>query len=134
MRQNEGRPIYSWSFAEFINQHMGILGWLISMSDGYEKVGQVSDFPTGSLKKVVVSGEEVVVGNVGGKLYAIASKCTHRGGPLDEGELEGSTVTCPWHGGQFDLTTGKVLGPPLLKDEASFDVRIEASTVLLKKK
>ena len=104
------------------------------MSDGYEKVGQISDFPIGSLKKVAVSGEEVVVGNVGGKLYAIASKCTHRGGPLDEGELEGSTVTCPWHGGQFDLTTGKVLGPPPLKDEVSFDVRIEASAVLLKKK
>jgi len=104
------------------------------MSDGYVKVGQVSDFPTGSLKKVVVGGEDVVVGNVGGKVYAMANKCTHRGGPLNEGELEGSTVTCPWHGGQFDLTTGKVVGPPPLKDEASFDVKIEASSVLLKKK
>lgn len=104
------------------------------MSDGYVKVGQVSDFPTGSLKKVVVGGEDVVVGNVRGKVYAMANKCTHRGGPLNEGELEGSTVTCPWHGGQFDLTTGKVVGPPPLKDEASFDVKIEAANVLLKKK
>jgi len=104
------------------------------MSDGYVKVGQVSDFPTGSLKKVIVGGEDVVVGNVGGKLYAMANKCTHRGGPLNEGELEGSTVTCPWHGGQFDLTTGKVVGPPPLKDEVSFDVKIEASSVLLKKR
>ena len=104
------------------------------MSDGYVKVGQVSDFPNGSLKKVVVGGEDVVVGNVGGKLCAMANKCTHRGGPLNEGELEGSTVTCPWHGGQFDLTTGKVVGPPPLKDEASFDVKIEASSVLLKKR
>jgi nitrite reductase/ring-hydroxylating ferredoxin subunit len=104
------------------------------MSDGYVKVGQVNDFPAGSLKKVVVNGEEVVIANVGGKLYAIADKCTHRGGPLSEGELEGNTVTCPWHGGQFDLTTGKVTGPPPLKDVASFDVMIEASSVLLKKK
>jgi nitrite reductase/ring-hydroxylating ferredoxin subunit len=104
------------------------------MSDGYVKVGQVGDFPAGSLKKVVVNGEDVVVGNVGGKLYAIGDRCTHRGGPLNEGELEGTTVTCPWHGGQFDLANGKVLGPPPLEDEMSFDVMIEASSVLLKKK
>jgi nitrite reductase/ring-hydroxylating ferredoxin subunit len=104
------------------------------MGDGYVKVGRVGDFPMGILKKVVVGGEDVVVGNVGGKLYAIVNKCTHRGGPLNEGELEGSTITCPWHGGQFDITTGKVLGPPPMRDEASFDVRIEGSDVLLKKK
>ena len=104
------------------------------MCDAYVKVGLVSDFPSGSMKKVVVGGEDVVVGNVGGKLYAIANKCTHRGGPLNEGELEGNSVTCPWHGGQFDLPTGKVLAPPPLKDEPSFDVRIETSNVLLKKK
>lgn len=104
------------------------------MSDDYVEVGQVSEFPAGSLRKVVVRGEDVLVGNVDGKLYAIGDKCTHRGGPLDEGELEGNTVTCPWHGGQFDLTTGKVLGPPPLKDEPSYNVMIEASDVLVKKK
>jgi nitrite reductase/ring-hydroxylating ferredoxin subunit len=104
------------------------------MSEGYIKVGQVGDFPAGSLKKVVVGGEDVVVGNIGGKLYAIASKCTHRGGPLEEGELDGSTVTCPWHGGQFDMTTGKVLQAPPMRDEAAFDVRVEASDVLVKRK
>ena len=104
------------------------------LSDAYIKVGRVDDFPVGSLKKVIVSGEDVVVGNVGGKLHAMSNKCTHRGGPLNEGGLEGSTVTCPWHGGQFDLTTGKVLGPPPMRDEAAFDVRIEGSDVLLKKK
>jgi nitrite reductase/ring-hydroxylating ferredoxin subunit len=104
------------------------------MSQGYVSVGQVNDFSLGSLKKVTVGGEDVVIGNVGGKLFAIANKCTHRGGPLNEGELEGNSVTCPWHGGQFDITTGKVLGPPPMKDEASFDVRIEGSDVLLKKR
>jgi len=104
------------------------------MSVGYVKVGQVGDFPAGSLKKVTVSGEDVVVANVAGKLYAITNKCTHRGGPLDEGGLEGSAVTCPWHGGQFDLTTGKVLEPPPLKEEVCFEVMIEASNVLLKKR
>jgi len=104
------------------------------MSGDYMNVGRVGDFPVGSLKKITVAGEDVVVGNIGGKLYAIADKCTHRGGPLNEGELEGNTVTCPWHGGQFDMLTGKVLTPPPLKDEDSFEVRVEDDNVLLKKK
>ena len=104
------------------------------MSNGYVEVGHVDDFPPGSMKKVGVAGEDVVVGNVAGKLYAISNKCTHRGGPLNEGELEGSTVTCPWHGGQFDLLTGKVLGPPPMKDEIAFEVKIDGQNVLLKKK
>ena len=103
------------------------------MSEGYVKVGQVADFPAGSLKKVTVGVDDVVVASVGGKLYAITDKCTHRGGPLNEGELEGSTIICPWHGGKFDLTTGKVVSPPPTKDEASFAVRIEGTDVLLKK-
>lgn len=104
------------------------------MTDGYVKVGELAGFPAGSMKKVTVGGEDVVVGNLGGKLYAITNKCTHRGGPLNEGELEGGTVTCPWHGGQFDLTTGKVLAPPPMRDAVSFDVLIEGSNVLLKRK
>ena len=113
---------------------LGLLEQLIKLSEGYVTVGQVDSFPKGSMKKVMVGTEEVVVGNVDGKLYAIANKCTHRGGPLDEGELEGSIVTCPWHGGQFDFATGKAVTPPPMKDEASFDVRIEGTNVLLKKK
>jgi nitrite reductase/ring-hydroxylating ferredoxin subunit len=101
---------------------------------GYVKVGQVDDFPLGSLKQATVNGEDVVVGNVAGKLYATANKCTHRGGPLNEGELEGNVVTCPWHGGQFDIVNGKVVGPPPMKDLASFDVKIEGTNVLLKKR
>lgn len=104
------------------------------MSEGYFKVGKVTYFPVGSLKKVVVGGEGVLVANVGGTLHAMMNSCTHRGGPLDEGELEGSTVICPWHGGQFDVTSGKVIGPPPMKDEVPFEVRVESSDVFLKKK
>jgi len=103
------------------------------MSEGYVKVGQLADFPTGSLKKVTVGVDDVVIANVGGKLHAITNKCTHRGGPLNEGELEGSTIICPWHGGKFDLATGKVVSPPPMKDETSFNVKVEGNDVLLKK-
>jgi nitrite reductase/ring-hydroxylating ferredoxin subunit len=104
------------------------------MSEGYVKVGQVADFPVGSLQKVVVGGEDVLVVNVGGRLYAMTNTCTHRGGPLHEGELEGNVVICPFHGGQFDVTTGKVISPPAMRDEAAFEVRIAGSDVLLKKR
>jgi len=103
------------------------------MSVGFVVVGRVEEFPEGRLKKVQFAGENVVVANVGGKLYAIAASCTHRGAPLDEGELDGTTLVCPWHGGQFDITTGKVVSPPPMRDEASFDVQIQGSDVLLKK-
>ncbi|HKM75380.1 MAG TPA: non-heme iron oxygenase ferredoxin subunit [Candidatus Bathyarchaeia archaeon] len=104
------------------------------MSDTFVKVGQKDDFPSGSLKKVNVGGVDVLVANVDGQIHAIANTCTHQGGPLDEGELEGTVVTCPWHGGQFDVVSGKVLEPPPRADGTSFEVKIQGTDVLLKKK
>jgi nitrite reductase/ring-hydroxylating ferredoxin subunit len=106
----------------------------VCLSNGYTSVGQVADFIAGKLKRVQVGGEAVVVGNLNGKIYAITATCTHRGGPLDEGEIDGNSLICPWHGGQFDVTTGKVLSPPPTRDEVSYDVEIRGSDVFLKKK
>jgi nitrite reductase/ring-hydroxylating ferredoxin subunit len=69
------------------------------MSDEFIAVGMMDDFPEGKLRNVKVAGEDVVVANVGGRLYAISECCTHKGAPLAEGELEGTVVICPWHGG-----------------------------------
>lgn len=55
---------------------------------------------------------DVAVFNVGGRVCAAQAQCTHMGGPLNEGKLEGSTVTCPWHGSQFNVCTGAVLRAP----------------------
>ena len=107
---------------------------MFDLSDAFVKVGQKDDFPSGSMKKVNVGGVDVLVANVDGQMYAIANTCTHQGGPLDEGELEGTVVTCPWHGGQFDVASGKVLEPPPRADESSFEVKIQGTDVLLKKK
>ena len=104
------------------------------MDNVYTKVGHITDFPVGSLRKVVVSGEAVLVTNLNGKLYAVSESCTHRGGPLSDGELDGNTVICPWHGGQFEITTGKVISPPPMKGLSIFDVKITGSDVLLKRK
>jgi nitrite reductase/ring-hydroxylating ferredoxin subunit len=104
------------------------------MSEEFVKVGQIADFPDGSLRKVSVNGEDILVVCLSGKLYAVANNCTHRGGPLNEGELEDGKVVCPWHGGQFDVTTGKVVTPPPMKDLTSLEVKIDGTDVLLKGK
>lgn len=77
-----------------------------------ESVAKAADIPAGSIKEVQVGGKPVALANVGGKFYAIDNTCLHRGGPLGQGFLEGSVVTCPWHGWQFDVTSGKAVMNP----------------------
>ena len=81
----------------------------------------LSDLPPGSALLV----GKVAVFNVGGKLFATQNECTHRQGPLSEGKLEGSTVTCPWHGSQFDVSTGAVLRGPATEPIKTYAVVVE---------
>jgi nitrite reductase/ring-hydroxylating ferredoxin subunit len=67
----------------------------------------------------------VTVFNVAGSLCATQAKCTHRGGPLNEGTLERSTVTCPWHGSQFNVCTGAVLRGPAREPLKTYRVTLE---------
>ena len=76
-------------------------------------VGKVSDVTPGRLLAIDVEGKRVVVANVEGRFFAIGDRCTHRGCSVSDGELSGTVVTSPCHGGQFDLTNGEVVaGPP----------------------
>ncbi len=72
----------------------------------FVKAAKKSNIPEGTGKTVDVSGNAVALFNVGGELCAVDNACPHRGGPLGEGDVAGSTVTCPWHGWQFDVKTG----------------------------
>ena len=83
---------------------------------------------------VEVDGEKVCVANVEGKYYAIGNVCTHLCGPLAEGKLEGNVVQCPWHGSRFDITTGKVLRPPAMREEPKYEVKIEGNNAILVRK
>ncbi|MFZ0412773.1 MAG: Rieske 2Fe-2S domain-containing protein [Candidatus Acidiferrales bacterium] len=74
---------------------------------GFVKVGRVEDVAAGEIREYEAAGKMIALANVGGKVFAISNVCLHRGGPLGQGELEGATVTCPWHGWQFDVTNGK---------------------------
>jgi len=80
------------------------------------KLCKTADIPDGKMKVFDVKGRQVFVANCSGKFYCCDNKCTHVGGPLGEGLLEENVVTCPWHGGQFDITSGKVMRGPPQKD------------------
>ncbi len=95
------------------------------------KIAETTDLSPGECKAVEVEGHTIALFNVGGTFYAIDGICTHVGGPLGEGTLLGEVVTCPWHGAQFDVTTGAALRPPAESDERSFPVKIEGSDVLV---
>ena len=77
------------------------------------------------------SGSSIALFNVEGTFYAIDNTCTHRGGPLGEGELKGDTVECPWHGAHFNVKTGAVTVPPAPSGVRSFPVKVEGSEVLV---
>jgi nitrite reductase (NADH) small subunit len=73
----------------------------------FVRVANVADVAPGNIQEVHVEGKTVAVANVEGEFFAIDNACLHRGGPLGQGQLEGSIVTCPWHGWGFNVTTGK---------------------------
>ena len=93
------------------------------------KVVEKKDVAPGSSAAVEVRGQKVAVFNVDGTFYAIGDTCTHRGGPLSEGDVSGTTVTCPWHGARYDLKTGGVLTPPAPQGVANYKVVVEGDNV-----
>ena len=75
----------------------------------FVEVGEATEFKDGMMKEVEVQGKEILVARVKDKYYAVSNRCPHLGGNLSRGNLEGTVVTCPLHGSQFDLTEGSVV-------------------------
>ncbi len=95
----------------------------------FHKVVETKNLAPGQGMAVEVAGNKIALFNVDGTCYAIADTCTHRGGSLSEGSLEGSTVTCPLHGANFDVCTGKNLTPPAAEEVTSYSVRVAGDGV-----
>jgi len=76
------------------------------------EVCKEGDVPEGGAKCVTANGRPYAVVKVGGQVFCLDNRCTHVGGPLCEGELDGAVVECPLHGSRFDVRTGQVVGPP----------------------
>jgi nitrite reductase (NADH) small subunit len=93
------------------------------------KVAEVNQVPPGT-GKVVSAGEKVLaLFNLNGTFYALDNRCTHMGGPLGEGQVEGNVVICPWHGSRFDITTGHVVKGPARQPVISYSIQVQSGAV-----
>lgn len=95
----------------------------------FATAAKIGDIEEGKLAKFDVNGLDVAIANVDGTFYAFGDVCTHAQCSLAEGELDGTTVTCPCHGSQFDVTTGAVQNPPATEPVRSFPVRVEGDAI-----
>jgi len=109
------------------------------------QVGKSSELEEGAMKEISAQGREILLARVGDKYYATDNRCPHMGGKLSQGKLEGTVVTCPRHGSQFDLSDGQVVrwlkGSGLVsmvgrvlkspKKLATYNVKVENENVLL---
>lgn len=91
---------------------------------------------SGSMRSYTVNDRGILIINYDGKYYAMNLKCTHMGGDLSKGKLEGKVVTCPRHGSRFDVTTGECISGPKLgpiklkiKNEIIYKVRVEGNNI-----
>ena len=104
----------------------------------FTRVADTSEVPAGKMKAVKMKDEEVLIVNVDNAFYAVSNPCTHKGGDLSKGKLEGNILTCPVHGSKFDVTTGKnVYGPKLFMfrgnagDLKKYEVRVKENNILI---
>lgn len=96
------------------------------------RVAKVSDIPDPGRKVVEVDETLVVLVHTAGHFYAIDDVCTHDGGPLGEGELDGFAIACPRHGAKFDVRDGRALTMPATRPTVVHEVKIEGDDILVK--
>ncbi|EMB15762.1 Rieske (2Fe-2S) protein [Rhodopirellula europaea] len=95
------------------------------------KVACVADVPPGTGQMVIADDELIALFNIDGTFYAIDDACPHQGAPLSEGLVKGCVTVCPWHGAEFDVTNGRLLGGPGGGNVRSYTVKIEDDNVLI---
>lgn len=96
------------------------------------KVAQTTQLAPGQRKLVRAKGHNVALFNLNGTIYAINNVCPHSTGPLVEGHLFGTQITCPWHGARFDITNGQCLNGPATTDVTAYSVQIEGTDIFIK--
>lgn len=95
-------------------------------------VAREGDLKPGEMRTVDVDGAQIAVFNLQGQYYALEDVCTHDGGVLTGGEIEGDQIICPRHGARFCIKTGAALTAPAYEPTATFPVRVENGEVQVK--
>ncbi len=88
------------------------------------EIAPASELPDGERLFVEIGGKPIVIFKIAGQLFSIADVCSHDDGPVGEGQLDGYNITCPRHGAQFDVRTGKVVQMPAVVDIPAYPVRV----------
>jgi 3-phenylpropionate/trans-cinnamate dioxygenase ferredoxin subunit len=99
----------------------------------FVKVAEVEQLPPGTALGVELpDGTKICLANSDGEIYAIADRCTHRDFPMANGTVHGgATIECAWHGGCFDMKTGRAIRLPAIKAIKTYEVRIEGIDILV---
>ena len=97
----------------------------------FVRVASVDEIPEGRAIVVDIDYDSLALARVDGEVYCIDNICTHDGGPLGEGELDGTTLECPRHGARFDVCTGRAMTFPAVVPVNTYDVRIDGTDVLV---
>ena len=93
------------------------------------RVAARSEIPNLAGRSFEVEGRRIAIFNLAGTFYATDEECTHSGGPLSEGTIDGDKIECPWHQGCFNIKTGAVVDPPPMDDLATYNVRLSGEDV-----
>jgi 3-phenylpropionate/trans-cinnamate dioxygenase ferredoxin subunit len=97
----------------------------------YYKICDVDELRDGEIKKVEIAGYEYLIARVEGRFFATDNFCTHEGGDLSRGHIEGNEVVCPLHAGRFKVETGEVASPPPDFPLETYPVKIEGGEVMM---
>ncbi len=103
----------------------------LSISNGWLAIVPLADVPVDELYPIDAGGHPLVLVREGNKVYALDGRCPHRGGPMNEGVLEGHTIRCPWHHFSFDVRTGEIVWPQGWEGLPTYATRIREGMVEL---
>ena len=98
----------------------------------WERTVEAASIVPGDYACAEVGGRFIAVFNVDGEFFAVEDICTHDGGPLSDGALEGTHIACPRHGAKFDVCTGKALTMPATEDTLVHDVKVDGNDILVR--
>ena len=96
----------------------------------FVKVATTEELAPGGCKSVEVSGSKIALFNAAGKFYAMDDTCAHLGGSLGDGSLDGTIVTCPWHGWKYDVSTGACQTNPRTQ-LTCYEIRVDGDDVTI---
>ncbi len=94
------------------------------------RAASIDELPPGGCLEVTIQDHVVALFNVEGRVYAMDGVCPHAGGPLGKGDLQGDVITCPWHGWQFDVTTGAHCLSPTIQHPC-YPVQLEGDEIFV---